>query len=62
VHWVFCVFRGGHQPLRLALSTTRMVCGRCGIELDNPGTPLACPVQPQMPPTTITRRTRKPYR
>lgn len=56
MHWVFCLLRGGHQPVRLALSTTRIVCGRCGIEIDSLGAPLPPQPRPEMPPTTIKRR------
>lgn len=41
--------------MRLALSTTRIVCGRCGIELNSLGMPLPQRPQPAMPPTTIKR-------
>lgn len=48
--------------MRLALSTTRLVCRRCGIELDSLGMPLPQRLQPTMPPTTIKRRLSKRLR
>lgn len=48
--------------MRLAVSTTRIVCQRCGIELDSLGTPLPPPVRPEMLPTTIKRYSRPPRR
>ena len=48
--------------MRLALSTTRLVCQRCGIELDSLGTPLPQRPRPEMPPTTVKRSSRKRYR
>jgi hypothetical protein len=62
MHWVFCLMRGGHRPIRLALSTTRLVCQRCGIELDSLGTPLPQRTRPDLPPTTIKGSSRKRYR
>jgi hypothetical protein len=52
--WVCCLLRGGHQPMRTSISTTRIFCRRCGRELQY--------VAPQPPsqrddaPTTITPR------
>jgi hypothetical protein len=39
---VFCLLRGGHQPMRRSLSMTRIFCSRCGRELQY--------VAPQPPP------------
>lgn len=48
--------------MRLALSTTRIVCGRCGLELDSLGVPLPQRPRPVMPPTTIKRLSSKRLR
>ena len=49
---VFCLLRGGHQPMRASLSTTRIFCRRCGCELQYVAPP---PPSPQEEvPTTIT--------
>jgi len=49
---VFCFLRGGHQPMRASLSTTRIFCRRCGCELQYIAPP---PPSPQEEvPTTIT--------
>ena len=45
--------------MRLALSTTRLVCQRCGLELASLGVPLPQRPQPTMPPTTIKRLSSK---
>jgi hypothetical protein len=45
--------------MRLALSETRIVCRRCGLELDSLGTAQQQPARPEMPPTTIKRYTSK---
>jgi hypothetical protein len=51
---VFCLLRGGHQPMRTSISMTRIFCRRCGRELQY--------VAPQPPsprdeiPTTIKPR------
>jgi hypothetical protein len=51
---ILCLLRGGHQPMRMPLSTTRIFCRRCGRELQS--------VAPQPPsqrdevPTTIKAR------
>lgn len=55
MRWLVCLLRGGHQPVRLALSTTRLVCRRCGIELDSLGAPLSRSARSDAARSTITR-------
>ena len=50
---LICFFSGGHVPVRNALSSSRIFCSRCGIELQ-----VMAPVMPEKaeePPTTVKR-------
>lgn len=50
---LICFLSGGHVPVRNALSSSRIFCSRCGIELQ-----LMTPVLPakaEAPPTTVKR-------
>jgi hypothetical protein len=53
VKHVVCFFSGGHIPVRNALSSSRIFCSRCGIELQR-----VVPVMPEKadePATTVKR-------
>jgi hypothetical protein len=50
---LICFLSGGHVPVRNALSSSRIFCSRCGIELQ-----LMAPVMPakaEEQPTTVKR-------
>jgi hypothetical protein len=51
---MLCLLRGGHQPMRASLSTTRIFCRRCGRELQYVAPPPPSPREEV--PTTIKPR------
>jgi hypothetical protein len=53
VKQLICFLSGGHVPVRNALSSSRIFCSRCGIELEK-----IVPVMPEKAeesPTTVKR-------